>query len=149
MVRSKRKSEKSVQKETDKNISKKSYDQEFELKKLRVLCIIVNRYQGDYFINEFARREVGASFLVYGTGTATKEIYDILGIGETKKDIVLSLVKESDIPELKKLIEARFNVSKKAKGIAFFIGIDSIAGVLIYKYLTNTKENIKRKLDHE
>ena len=77
MVRSKRKSEKSIQKETEKNISKKSYDQEFELKKLRVLCIIVNRYQGDYFINEFARREVGASFLVYGTGTVTKEIYDI------------------------------------------------------------------------
>lgn len=149
MVRNKRKSEKNIEKEAENKNLKKPYDQEFELKKLRILCIIVNRYQGDYFINEFAKREVGASFLVYGTGTATKEIYDILGIGETKKDIVLSLVKESDIPELKKLIETRFSVSKKAKGIAFFIDIDSIAGILIYKYLTNTKENLKRKLNNE
>ena len=147
MVRNKRKSEKNIEKEAENKNLKKPYDQEFELKKLRI--IIVNRYQGDYFINEFAKREVGASFLVYGTGTATKEIYDILGIGETKKDIVLSLVKESDIPELKKLIETRFSVSKKAKGIAFFIDIDSIAGILIYKYLTNTKENLKRKLNNE
>lgn len=135
--------------ETVQEVHKKPYDQEFELKKLKVLCIIVNRHQGDYYINEFASREVGASFLVYGTGTATREIYDLLGIGETKKDIVLSLVKESDIPTLKEVIINRFKISKRAKGVAFFMDIDSIAGVLLYKYLTNTKENIKRKTNYD
>lgn len=149
MVRRKRKIEKNNDKNLEKQVEKKTYDQQFELKKLKVLCIIVNRHQGDYYINEFASREVGASFLVFGTGTASKEIYDILGIGETKKDIVLSIVKESDIPSLKEIIVNRFRISKKAKGVAFFMDVDSIAGVLLYKYLTNTKENIKRKESHD
>lgn len=149
MVRRKRKIEKNNDKSLEKQVEKKTYDQQFELKKLKVLCIIVNRHQGDYYINEFASREVGASFLVFGTGTASKEIYDILGIGETKKDIVLSIVKESDIPSLKEIIVNRFRISKKAKGVAFFMDVDSIAGVLLYKYLTNTKENIKRKESHD
>lgn len=126
------------------NVEKKPYDREFEVKKLKVACVIVNRHQGDYFINQFDEINVGASFLTYGTGTATKEIYDILGVGETKKDIVLSLVKEDDVPKIKEIINKRFAVSKSAKGVAFFMDIDSIAGVLVYKYLTNTRENVRR-----
>ena len=146
MVRKSKKIKEKIETKKQVNTNEKpAYDEEFEIKKLKICCIIVNRHQGDYFINAFAEKKVGASFTVYGTGTATKEIYDILGVGETKKDIVLSVVKESDVPEIKEFIENRFNVSKKAKGIAFFMDVDSIAGVLLYKYFTNTRENVRRK----
>ena len=121
-----------------------TYDKDYEVKKLKVMVIIVDRGQGDYFVRAFEKNKVGASFNVYGTGTATKEIYDILGIGETKKDIVLSLIKQDDIEVLKNIVKERFAANKKYKGISFCMDIDSVAGVLVYKYLANVRENKRR-----
>lgn len=145
MPRIRGRNNKKVSNELEKKNKSSSYEDTFVIQKLKMLCIIVNRHQGDYFINKLMENKVGAAFLVYGTGTATREIYDLLGVGDTKKDIVLSLVKESDVPVIKKMISDRFSVSKKAKGIAFFSDVNSLAGVLMYKYFTNTRENIKRE----
>ena len=121
-----------------------NYDKDYEVSKLKIMVIIVDRGQGDYFVHAFEKSKAPASFKVYGTGTATKEIYDILGIGETKKDIVLSLIKQSDIESFKDIVKKRFEANKKYKGISFCMEIDSVAGVLVYKYLTNTRENVRR-----
>lgn len=121
-----------------------NYDKDYEVSKLKIMVIIVDRGQGDYFVHAFEKNKAPASFKVYGTGTATKEIYDILGIGETKKDIVLSLIKQSDIESFKDIVKKRFEANKKYKGISFCMEIDSVAGVLVYKYLTNTRENVRR-----
>ena len=64
------------------------YDQEFKINKLKLFVVIVNRDQGDFFVKKFEEVGVGASFEIYGRGTATKEIYEILGVGVTKKDII-------------------------------------------------------------
>ena len=118
----------------EENISTLPYDQEFKISKLKLFVVIVNRDQGDFFVKKFEEVGVGASFEIYGRGTATKEIYDILGVGDTKKDIL----------KVKEIVSNRFNISKNAKGIAFSIAIDSLAGILIYKYLTNTRQNERR-----
>ena len=128
----------------EENISTLPYDQEFKINKLKLFVVIVNRDQGDFFVKKFEEVGVGASFEIYGRGTATKEIYEILGVGETKTDILLSFVSEKDISKVKEIVLNRFNVSKNAKGIAFSIAIDSLAGILIYKYLTNTRQNERR-----
>lgn len=122
-----------------------NYDQDFDIKKLKLMVIIVNRGQGDYFVKAFSKKLVGATFNVYGTGTATKEIYDILGFGETKKDIVLAIVKLDDLEKIKTIVSERFSAKKIYKGISFCMEIDSVAGVLLYKYLTNTREDTRRK----
>ncbi len=123
----------------------KMYDETHQIEKLEMLCIIVARHQGDYFIDQLMNNKIGAAFLVYGTGTATKEIYDLLGIGDTKKDIVLSLVKEGDKSSIINMINNRFAVSKKAKGIAFFAEINSLAGVLLYKFFANRRDDNKKE----
>ena len=121
-----------------------TFDKDYEITKLKIMVIIVERNQGDYFIKEFEKKGVAASFSIYGTGTATKEIYDILGVGDTKKDIVLSLVRVDKIEELKSVIIERFQQNKKYKGISFCVDIDSVAGVLVYKYLANQRVNKRR-----
>lgn len=145
MARVKGRQNRKIVKKNEQNNQSSNYEDNFVIQKLKMLCIIVNRHQGDYYINKLMENKVGAAFLVYGTGTATREIYDLLGVGDTKKDIVLSLVKESDVPSIKQMISDRFNVSKKAKGVAFFADVNSLAGVLLYKFFTNTKENVRRE----
>ena len=56
-----------------------------------------------------------------------------------KKDVVFSLIREDRWPKYKEAISERFSVSKMAKGISYAIPLDSVAGVSIYKMLTNTR----------
>lgn len=149
MARIRGRQQKRIINKVEQTTKPSNYEDNFVIQKLKMLCIIVDRHQGDYFINKLMENKVGAAFLVYGTGTATREIYDLLGVGDIKKDIVLSLVKESDVADIKKMISDRFSISKKAKGVAFFADVSSLAGVLLYKYFTNTKENIRRDDKHE
>ena len=64
-----------------------------------------------------------------------------------KEDIVLSVVKVSDIEKLKEIVQERFAINKKYKGVSFCAEINSVAGVLVYKYLANVRENKRRNGD--
>lgn len=127
------------------NKSKKSYEKEYVVEPLRLMLIIVNRYQGDYYINKLKENGVAASFLCNGSGTATRDIYDVLGVGETKKDVIFALVRKDKVSQICKIAQDKFNVSKNAKGVVITVPIDSISGVLLYRFFTDTKENIKKE----
>ena len=129
----------------DSSLNEKRYEDSHPIEKLKLFVIIVNRKQSDYFVNEFKNKEIACSFVVYGRGTASKEIYEVLGIGETKKDILFVIVKESDVETLKEIIDYRFKGAKSAKGIAFSIPFNSIAGVLAYRFLTNRQSNLGKE----
>lgn len=124
--------------------SSKNYKENYKVEKLYLSFIIVSRYQGDYYVDNILKLGASTSFISYGKGTAPSEILYMLGVEGDKKDIVISLVKESLLDEVNKLIDERFNVSKAAKGIAFTIKFDSVMGVLPYKFLSDTRVNIKK-----
>lgn len=130
-------------------VSKKKYEKEFEVEPLRLLVIIVNRYQGDFYLSKLKEHGVAAAFLCNGSGTATRDIYDMLGVGEIKKDVILSLVRKNKVQEIFQFVQDKFNVSKNAKGVAITIPIDAISGVLLYRFFTDTKENIIKKENNE
>ena len=119
------------------------FEKKTKLEPLYVLFVIVDQGQGDFFMEGFNELEISLSLKLFGKGTAPEEMYDMLSTS-VKKDIVLAVVKENDLELLTSFIETRFAVSNKAKGIAFTAKIDSLVGVLIYKFLTNSREyNIK------
>ncbi|MCX5775530.1 MAG: hypothetical protein NTV44_04125 [Firmicutes bacterium] len=109
-----------------------------KIKKVKLLVAIVNRGQGEFFTNLFKKNESAISLTLLGHGTASSEISDMLGVGETSKDIVLGLIREEMLPAVLTDINARFAVSRKAKGVAFTIPLTSVIGVSIYKFLTNS-----------
>lgn len=131
---------KAVEKIKNKNLNEKPYEKTNKVEKLKLLCVIVNRNQGQFFVDSFLDQNVGAAFDVYGKGTAPREIYDIIGMSDNKKELVLALIKESDLEKVLKIIKTRFSVSKAAKGVAFTIPVNSMAGVVMYKFLTNNRE---------
>lgn len=127
----------------NENNNKSSFESENKIEKLKILIIIVNRNQGQFFVNRFLENGLSAVFEVYGKGTAPKEIYELVGLSDSKKDLVLCLIKESDLEKYKCIIEERFSFSRTSKGIAFTIKVSSMAGVVMYKFLTNNRERIK------
>lgn len=108
------------------------------LKKLSLFITIVNNGQADNIIRLYQYVGSSAQFMQKGTGTAQKQVLDVLGIEDNRKDIVYGFVTNESIPELKKELEAYFQVNKKNKGIGFAISLTSVIGASLYHFLADT-----------
>ena len=129
-------------KKIKKKESPKKEDSAFEnrsdIKKLVLYTIIVPRGQGENIIRLLKANKSSAQFVQFGEGTASNAIRDILGVEDTKKDIVYSIVREDAVPDIKKELDVYFIASKRNRGIAYTISLTSIVGVKLYKFFTQT-----------
>lgn len=112
----------------------------FERKKLSLLVIICNHGVSDVFVERLQTLEVNLQLTILGNGTVTDELKNILGLNESKKDIIFAVIKNERLDEAFNYIEKRFELSPKHRGIAFSIKITSLVGVSVYKILSNTIE---------
>lgn len=110
-------------------------------KKLLLFITIVGEGQATAIRRLFERYGCSAQFVERGEGTATKEIYNILGVENIGKDIVFSFISEDKVEDIKKVLEAFFITSKRNRGISFSIRLSSIIGVKVYQFLANTIED--------
>lgn len=115
-----------------------SYEKTNEIKPLCLYVTIVNRGQANAIVSMFQRVGSSAQFINVGTGTASRNVLDILGIEDNEKEVVYCFIKEELVPEAKKELEAFFAINKKNKGIGFSIKLTSIIGVKLYRFLTNS-----------
>lgn len=116
---------------------KKSFDQEEKVEALAAYFIIINREQSKYFIDKFNEIGISMNVILYGYSSPPEQIASLLAPDMLKKDILISFCKQSQLPNIDKIIEERFSISKLSKGIAFAIPIDSISGVIAYKFLVD------------
>lgn len=108
-----------------------------EIKKIKLLIIIVDRGQAIKYIRENEKHDVTTQMVLLGHGTAGRVLADYLGLGDVKKDVILSIIKEEKVDEILQSIEYRLT-SSSHKGIAFTVSISSMIGVSLYKFLTKT-----------
>jgi len=116
------------------------YDKTNAVKKLKLFIAIVSHSHQKDVLELLKHLEVGMSFITHGHGTGTQEIYEILGLGDNRKDLVFAVIKAENAAKFKAEMAALFARSRDAKGVAFAIDISSVIGVSIYKYLTNTRQ---------
>lgn len=123
-----------------KEILKKNlFEETHSLKRLKLLVVIVNDGQAENICSTLSKKSCAISVTTIGVGTANADVYDVLGFGEKKKQIVVGIIQEEKIEEIKTYLNGRFMISKFAKGIAFTINISSVAGIFVYKFLTDTR----------
>ena len=72
-------------------------------------------------------------------GTASTETLHYLGLTETDKSVIFSVVREDSAPAIMAALEERFQTVKKGKGIAFTVPMSGTIGVAIYQFLSNTQ----------
>lgn len=131
------------ERKVDNNTS--NYTSKYEVEKLFVSFVIVTRYQGSYFVDKFIDLGVSLSFIVFGKGTAPSEMIYALGLPESKKDVVITIFKESMKDKINEIIEERFDFSASAKGVSFIIPLDSVMGLLSYRFMSDTKINRRKE----
>ncbi len=134
-----------VQKIKDKTVEKiiehAPFDQTNEIKPLKMFVIIVPYGQANGIIKILHDLNVAMSITTIGEGTYMRESQ----LQGPKKHLIFTFIKEEDVPQFKEKIIERFQISSAAKGIAFSVKLSSVAGVSVYKFLTNTRQINKKE----
>ena len=104
---------------------------------IQVIVTIVERGAGNRVTRAYDRLQVHAHFRCEGRGTATSEILDILGLGSTEKDVVLSLATETAARTLMQALDE--DLGLRTKGIAFTVSLSGLSSLLAAAIQLNTK----------
>ena len=111
---------------------------ESAIKKLKLLFTVVDKNKGEFYMDVISQFEVNCQMLVSGTGTATSELVDLLGLN-IHKAVILSVVREDVVEPLMNTLEDKFATIKNGKGIAFAVPLSSIIGVNLYQFMSNNR----------
>ena len=64
-----------------------------DVKKLKLLVTIVDRSKALFYVDILEQYEVNMQLVIYGKGTANSEMLNYLGLAETEKAIILSVIR--------------------------------------------------------
>lgn len=106
-------------------------------KKLKLLVTVVNRSKTEFFMDFLTAYEVNFQTAVLGQGTARSETLYMLGLEDSDKGVIFSVLREDKAEEALQGLENKFHTIKNGKGIAFTIPMSSVIGVAIYRFLSN------------
>ncbi len=116
----------------------KPFEERSNLSKLYLCFAIVNAGMSSDVIKIMQAIGCSACFVQNGTGTADETLRTILNFVESKKEVVIGVMRESKLDDFQNDMKIFFALSKKNKGISFAIPLSAIAGIKTYKFLSQT-----------
>ena len=111
--------------------------------KLELLVTIVGRNKAEYFADLLQSLEVNMQMTVLGHGTADEKMLVYLGLSETDKAVIFSLIQSRKVNDAVALLDEKFKTIKDGKGVAFTVPLTSVIGTLIYRFLSNVRVPVK------
>lgn len=112
-------------------------------KKLKLLITIVNRNKGEFFADLIQERSVNMQIMCAAHGTASSDMLRYLGLYESDKTVIFSVVREDKVKEITDMLEEKFSSVRNGKGIAVTVPFSSVIGVLSYGFLSDNRMTIK------
>ena len=105
--------------------------------KLKLLITVVNREKVELFTDLLQAFEINMQMVFSARGTASSEILNLMGLEESGKSVIFSIIREDLAPDAMKGLEEKFATLRGGKGIAYTVPLSSVAGVAIYQFLSN------------
>ncbi len=110
-----------------------------DFKKLKLLVTVINRNKTEFFLDLLSGEEINFQTSVPAQGTAGSETLKLLGLADSDKSVLFSIVREDKAEDILRLLDDKFHSVRGGKGIAFTIPLSSVIGVAIYRFLGNIK----------
>ena len=107
-------------------------------KKLMLLFTIVNRNKAEFYVDVLQKFEINMQLVLAANGTADTKIKSLLGLTDTEKSVIISVIKRDRCRTALAELEEKFRTVKGGKGIAYTVPMSSTIGVAIYQFLSNT-----------
>ena len=108
--------------------------------KLKLLITVVNRKKTEFYADLLNGFEVNMQLTLNALGTASAETLRTLGIPDSDKGIIISVVREDMAKAALDALEEKFQTIKNGKGIAFTVPMTGTIGVAIYQFLANIRK---------
>ena len=125
--------------------SKKNTPHKATAEKLELLVTVVGRNKAEYYTDLIQSFEVNLQVAVLSRGTANAKMMELLGLTDTEKTVIFSVIQEKKIPKAIDALDDKFKTIKGGKGIAFTIPLSSVIGTLIYGFLSNNRTTVKEE----
>ena len=106
--------------------------------KLQLLFTVINRRKAEFYADFLQSFEVNMQLTLAATGTASTETLSLLGLSDSEKSVIISVIKEENATAALNALEEKFRTIKNGKGIAYTIPMTGTIGVAIYRFLSNT-----------
>ncbi len=113
--------------------------------KLEMLVTIVGRNKAEYFADLIQSFDVNLQASVLSHGTADAKMLEFLGLSNTEKTVIFSVIQAKKVPDAVAALDEKFKTIKGGKGVAFTIPLSSVIGTLIYRFLSNNRTPVKEE----
>lgn len=111
---------------------------ETAIKKLKLLFTVIDRTKAEFYVDFLSQFEINYQTVMQGTGTASSEILNMLGLNNHKA-VIVSVVREDLTDSVTNALEEKFRTIRNGKGIAFAVPMSSVIGVNMYRFLSNNQ----------
>ncbi len=108
-------------------------------RRLSLLVTVVNRNKAEFYADLIQSFEVNMQLITAASGTASTEVLHYLGLTDTDKSVIFSVIREDKVAAALSALEEKFKTIKNGKGIAFTTPMSGTIGVAIYQFLSNTQ----------
>ncbi len=105
--------------------------------KLKLLVTVVNRHKAELFLGLLQGFDVNMQLSMAAQGTASTEMLQMLGLTDTDKAVIFSVIREDRADEALRYLDDKFHTIKNGKGVAFTVPMTGVIGVAIYQFLSN------------
>ncbi|MBR5219787.1 MAG: hypothetical protein IKV66_02250 [Clostridia bacterium] len=110
-----------------------------DLLKCKLLVTVVDHRKEDFFIDYIQENGANLQLTMRGEGTAKTEMLRMLGLTDSEKTVLLSVIREDLSRALCDGLAEKFKTVKNGQGIAFTIPLSSVVGALVYRFLSDQK----------
>ncbi len=111
--------------------------------KLEMMVTVVSRNKAEYYADLIQSFDVNMQVIALAEGTADAKTMRYLGLTDSGKSVIFSVIQENKLPDALNTLEEKFNAVKGGKGIAFTIPLTSVIGKLLFGFLSNNKTVVK------
>ncbi len=106
---------------------------------VKLMVAIVDRGNGQKISAILQEEHLPVQVIFLGLGTASSEILDYFGLGETEKDIFICVVPEVKADRLMPFIAEKMHMKKPGSGIIFTIPLSGVSGFICH--MLSQKQN--------
>ncbi len=113
--------------------------------KLELLITIVEKNKAEFYADLIESFEVNFQFVTPARGTAKAEFLDYLGLADTDKAVIFSVVREDKLDDLTYLLGKKFRTVRGGKGVSVSVPLSSMIGTSVYAFLCNAVNTVRGK----
>ncbi|MBO6010686.1 MAG: hypothetical protein J6P71_02675 [Oscillospiraceae bacterium] len=111
--------------------------------RLMLLVTVVNKGKGTFFADLLQTFDANLQMSFVGDGTARSDLIEFLGLKDSRRSIIFSVVRASQLDAIEAALEERFVTVNGGTGVAFTVPLSSVIGKLSYGFLSNERRLIE------